>query len=601
LKKICGLITKYPGFSVSTFLATGLVLGLRYLGALQSLEWAAYDTWLQTASPPTTSTQPSLNDRIKLVTIDEADLHAHGQALISDRALADVLRRLAAQQPRVIGLDLYRDLPVPPGNPELNTAFRDIPNIVGIQKIGRPSIAPPPILAADERAKASDFLLDGDNRVRRAYLFLQDDDDQPLSSFSTYLALWFLETEKNIKFEVLSPDRWRLGSAIFRRFNAFDGGYVRANADGFQFLIDYQNPVQAFETLPLREILAGNLPDDWGRDRIILIGTTAESMNDFFTTPFRELGNTHTPQLMFGVEIHAQIIAQLLDVAQGKRRLRQPIPEPVKILWIFLWSWLGANFIGPYIRKHTMMKTCTLKQQLQLLSGEFIMIGAWLTLLIGCSYGAFIGGVWIPIVPPLLGFLTAGVGVLFHTANQVNTLRIQNQLLENLANLDSLTQVANRRSFDNYLKIYWQQAQQQHDEIAIILCDLDYFKQYNDTYGHPAGDCCLQQFAQVLSHLVPMTIGLAARYGGEEFAIILPHASRLEVEAIATQIHQHIRTLAIPHRTSRVSSIVTVSMGIAHRIPTPDDDLQTFVNDTDRALYCAKQQGRDRTVFFTAP
>ncbi len=595
MKKICGLVTRYPGFCVSTFLATGLVLGLRYLGALQGLEWAAYDAFLQTTTP----TQPVLDDRIKLITIDEADLHANGQALISDRALADALRRLAAQNPRVIGLDLYRDLPVPPGHGELTTVFQDIPNIVGIQKIGQPRIAPPPVLAADDRAKASDFLLDRDNRVRRAYLFLQDAKNQPLSSFSTYLALWFLETEYEIKFEVLSPDQWKLGAATFRRFNAFDGGYIRANADGFQFLIDYQKNIQSFETLPLREVLAGNLPDDWGRDRIILIGTIAESMNDVFATPFSESRNTHTPQLMFGIEIHAQIIAQLLDVAQGKRRLRQSIPESVEILLIFLWSWLGANFIGPYTRKHTTMKTCTLKQQLQLLSGEMLIIGAWLTLLIGLSYGAFIGGVWLPVIPPIFGFLGAGTGMLLHTANQVNTLRIQNQLLENLANVDPLTQVANRRSFDDYLRIHWQQAQQQHYAIAMILCDLDYFKQYNDTYGHPAGDDCLQQFAQVLSHLVPMTIGLAARYGGEEFAIVLPHTSRLEVEAIATQIHQKIQALAIPHRASGVSSMVTVSMGIAHRIPTPDDDLQTFVNDADRALYRAKQQGRDRTVFFT--
>lgn len=589
------MVTQYPGFCVSTFLATGLVLGLRYLGALQGLEWAAYDVFLQTTTPP----QSILDDRIKLVTIDEADLHTNGQALISDRALADALRRLAAQNPRVIGLDLYRDLPVPPGHAKLNAVFRDIPNIVGVQKIGQPNIAPPPILAADGRAKASDFLLDRDNRVRRAYLFLQDDKNHPLSSFSTYLALWFLETEHEIKFEVLSPDHWQLGAAIFRRFNAFDGGYIRANADGFQFLIDYHKNIQSFETLPLREVLAGNLPDDWGRDRIILIGTIAESMNDFFATPLGESKNTHTPQLMSGLEIHAQIIAQLLDVAQGKRRLRRTIPELAEILWIVLWSWLGANFIGPYTRKHTMMKTCTLKQQLKLLTVETVIIGVWLTLLIGCSYGAFIWGVWIPVVPPVFGFLGAGVGMLLHTANQVNTLRIQNQLLEKLSHVDALTQVANRRSLDDYLNIHWRQAQQRHHKIAMILCDLDYFKQYNDTYGHLAGDDCLRKFAQVLSRLVPMNLGLAARYGGEEFAIVLPHSSRYEVQRLTTAIHHQMRQLEIAHRASKVSTTVTVSIGVIHAMPTPADDLLEFISRADRALYHAKEQGRDRTVFFT--
>ncbi|WP_072622583.1 CHASE2 domain-containing protein [Spirulina major] len=595
MKTIRGLVTQYPGFCVATILATGLVLSLRYVGLLQPLEWAAYDTFLQTITP----TRSHLDDRIKLVTIDEADLQANGQALISDRALATALRRLAAQQPRVIGLDLYRDLPVPPGHPELKTALRDIPNIVGIQKIGQPTIAPPPILAADGRAKASDFSLDGDNRIRRAYLFLQDAKNQPISGFAAYLALWFLEDEKNIKFTKLSPDRWQLGAATFQRFKAFDGGYVRANAEGFQFLIDYQNPVHPFETIPLREVLAGNLPDDWGRDRIILIGTTAESMNDLFATPFSEFGNTSTPKLMAGVEIHARIIAQLLDVAQGTRHLRKTSPESLEILWIMLWSWLGANFIGPYTRKSTMRTTCTPQQQVQLLGGEVVIIGAWLTLLIGFSYGAFVGGFWIPVVPPLIGFLGAGLGSLIHTANQVKTLRIQNQLLENLAKVDSLTQVANRRSLDDYLKIHWQQAQQQQHQIAVILCDLDYFKQYNDTYGHSAGDDCLQQFAQVLSRLVPNHIGLAARYGGEEFAIVLPYGSRSDVETLTTQIHQHTRQLAIAHSASGVSKTVTVSIGVSHDIPTPKDDLQEFINRADCALYHAKKQGRDRTVFFT--
>lgn len=594
MKQICGLVTKYPGICVATVLATGVVLALRYLGFLQGLEWAAYDALLRVQTPRNLP----LDERIKIVTIDEADLHAGGQALISDRALAEALKKIAAQNPRVIGIDLYRDLPTPPGTAELETVFREIPNIVGVQKIGQPPIAPPPILAADDRAKASDFLLDGDNRVRRGFLFLYNAKGERISSFATYLALWSLEEEKNIQFEVLSPEKWQLGAATFEQLGGCAGGYVRTNTDGFQFLINYRGTADHFDTVPFREVLAGNLPADWGRDRIVLIGATAESLNDFFATPMSGIGAFHPPKLMAGIEIHAQMIAQILDAAEGKRPLIKTIPEPLEILWIFLWSFFGACFIGPYARNHTHPTACNLRQQMKLLSGEIVIISVWLTILTGLGYGVFTSGIWLPIAPSALGFLFAGGGILIHTANQVNTLRIKNQLLEHLANFDSLTHVANRRSFDDYLKIHWEQAKQQQYAIAVILCDLDYFKQYNDAYGHPQGDRCLREFAKILSRSVPMTVGLVARYGGEEFAIVLPHCSRSEVRAIAARIHQDLHQAAIPHRASFVSHILTASLGIAHTIPPREaTDPNGLVNRADKALYQAKQQGRDRAVF----
>ncbi|HEY9645029.1 MAG TPA: diguanylate cyclase [Chroococcidiopsis sp.] len=168
-----------------------------------------------------------------------------------------------------------------------------------------------------------------------------------------------------------------------------------------------------------------------------------------------------------------------------------------------------------------------------------------------------------------------------------------NQELQRLAHIDSLTQAANRRYFDYYLEKEWRRLARDQQPLTLILCDVDYFKQYNDTYGHQAGDRCLQQISQVLSQAARRPADLVARYGGEEFAIVLSNTSVAGGIHLAETIHTLLRSLHIPHRTSHVS-YVTVSMGIASIIPHADSTPQELIAATDCALYAAKSKGRDR-------
>ncbi|NEO87940.1 MAG: diguanylate cyclase [Spirulina sp. SIO3F2] len=574
-----------------TFLATCLVLGLRYLGLLQGLEWAAYDQFLRWHSA-TLNLPP--DNRIKIITIDEADLHFGGQAYVPDELLAQMLRTVAAQRPVVIGLDLYRDLPVPPGQAALQSALADIPNIVGIQKVGHPQVAPPAILEDAGRAVANDFMLDGDHRVRRGFLFVIDAQGQLYDAFAPYLAMWWLE-DQGIYFEKQSEDRWRLGAASFNRFGAFDGGYVRAESSAHQLLINYRGVSPQFEAIPLREIVAGGLPPDWASDRIVLIGKIAESSADRFATPLSGWDAFKPPTSLSGVEIQAHIIAQVLDAATGDRPLIQVIPEPVEILGICLWSTLGAITIGFGQAKDSDSALPTSIRHSRRLLHQIGMVVSLLGGLILSSYLAFTQAIWLPIVPAVLGFVLAGSGIAFYTTNQVNQLRLKNANLNRLANVDGLTQIANRRAFDIYLHQAFAQATQKQDPIALILCDVDYFKRYNDTYGHQVGDGCLQQIAQALNNVVQQPGSLVARYGGEEFAIILPRLERAQVEAIATTIQRTLAQKALSHRTSEVSQWVTLSMGIAIALPSSMGlDATQLIRDADQALYMAKQEGRDR-------
>jgi diguanylate cyclase (GGDEF)-like protein len=176
-------------------------------------------------------------------------------------------------------------------------------------------------------------------------------------------------------------------------------------------------------------------------------------------------------------------------------------------------------------------------------------------------------------------------------------LQFANQELQKLVTIDPLTQVANRRRFEEYFAQEWQRMAREKLPIALILVDVDFFKLYNDTYGHPQGDRCLQAVAKSLETTVHRSGDLVARYGGEEFAVILPHTDMQGAITIAAKICSVVRKLAIPHSCSPVSSAVTISAGVTSLIPQPSSDYQQMILLADQALYQAKTAGRDRVEF----
>jgi len=186
------------------------------------------------------------------------------------------------------------------------------------------------------------------------------------------------------------------------------------------------------------------------------------------------------------------------------------------------------------------------------------------------------------------------------TARKQIELALQeaNQKLELLANLDGLTQVANRRCFNNRLESEWQRLAREQQPLSLILLDIDAFKRYNDHYGHLAGDDCLIKIAQTLPKVIRRPADLAARYGGEEFTVLLPNTDLEGGIKVAQNIQQEIHNLAIPHEKSNVKEIVTVSLGISSLIPKLEVKPDALVADADKALYDAKQQGRDRFAIY---
>jgi diguanylate cyclase (GGDEF)-like protein/PAS domain S-box-containing protein len=192
---------------------------------------------------------------------------------------------------------------------------------------------------------------------------------------------------------------------------------------------------------------------------------------------------------------------------------------------------------------------------------------------------------------------TVGTLIDIHKYKHVEiALQKANEELQRLAALDDLTQIANRRRFDERLADEWLRARRDNAMLAVILCDIDFFKLYNDNYGHVKGDEALYAVAQAISAILKRPMDLVARYGGEEFAVVLPKTDLQGATRVAKEIKQAVDSLRIPHKASRIRPFITLSFGVAARIPEGETPAKRLVEQADKALYKAKARGRDQIV-----
>ena len=385
----------------------GIAIALRLSGSLQHWEWAALDQFFRWRP-----LEP-MDERIIIVGINEADLKQANQWPIPDATLAKLIEKIKAQKPNAIGLDLYRDLPVNPGYPALKKVFETTPNLVGIEKINEEdpnsAIAPPPLLAERDQAVPNNLVVDADGKLRRGMLFLEKE-GQPIDSFGLRLAWFYLEAQKIYSQPTTTDPRvFQWGKTVFRPFTPNDGGYIRADDGGYQLLLNYRGAAGHFRTVSMTEVLQDKIPVDLMSDRIVLIGSTATSLNDFFYTPYsgdQITTNERTP----GVEVQANIISHILSAALEGRHAIQTWSEPVEGLWIFLWSCTGAIICW------TLRDAASVKKVLSVWTiVSLLLFGVGL---VGGSYLAFlIGGWWIPVIPPLLALLGSATAITGYLAN----------------------------------------------------------------------------------------------------------------------------------------------------------------------------------------
>ncbi|MDZ8140978.1 MAG: CHASE2 domain-containing protein, partial [Nostoc sp. DedQUE04] len=382
---------------------TAPILLLRFGGLLQGGEWNMLDQffgWRLLLESP--------EKRIAIVTIDEEDIKKVGKWPIPDQVLAKAIANIKAQQPRAIGLDIYRDLPVEPGHQDLVNILKSTPNLYGIEKVVNPIIAPPPSLNA-ERVGFADQVVDADGKVRRALLSVKLSQNKTRYSLAVKLAQHYLNKEGITTKWVDNDPRW--GKAVFQRFVGNDGGYVHADSGGYQILLNFRGNQENFATFPLRDILEKPIKPNSLRDRLVLIGTTAESIKDVLYTPYNS-ALFSSSQPMTGVSIHANIISQIISAAVDGRPLLRVWQEPIECLWILVWAGLGA------------LVSRQLRSSIAIVA-SIIFAGAGL---LGIGFLAFCLGWWLPIIPSLLVLLGSAVALELVTHKQLERLQFHHTL-----------------------------------------------------------------------------------------------------------------------------------------------------------------------------
>ena len=389
--------------ALSCLLVFVALVGVRRNGNLEFLELPAYDWFVRLL--PASSTQ---DDRITLVLVSEKDILTIGRWPLTDEVLAQTLTTLLRGKPRAIGLDIFRDIPVPPGTEILNTVLSQNPNIIVTMKFGDGGVRPPPVLEGTEQVSFNDILVDPGGVVRRGLLFL-DDGDSVAHSFALRLALLYLKTQGIVpQPDERNPQHLRLGKVSFRPFEENDGGYVKADARGYQFLLDYQGPATHFRSCSLADLLSGKVPPGAFSDKIVLIGVTAQSVKDFFFTPYSR-GFSEEQQVP-GVILHGLMISQFLRAGMEGVQPLATLTEKQEMLWILLCCLLGG-ILG--LRAHS--------------AWRFSLLSLAGVLLIGLSaYSAFLYRWWIPFAPPALAFVLSAALV---TAYLTSLERKQRSLL----------------------------------------------------------------------------------------------------------------------------------------------------------------------------
>ena len=506
----------------------GLAL-LRAGGWLEASELSAYDRLVRLRPKTTAETAP-----IALVSIVEDDIRSFGHPLC-DRLLARALEKVLSAEPRVVGVDVYRDVSVPSCGPDAAAGLPPSPTpelarvatssdrIVTVMKfpddrgVGTPS---PYFSNAQSRVGFSDLPVDPGGTTRRGLLFLWEGDVAHLS-FSLQLALRFLQDEG----VTLEPDprdtnQVRLGGTTIPPFHAWDGGYVRADDGGYQFLLDYADGPDAFPAFTLGALLDGRVPESALRGKIVLLGTSSPSVKDDFYTPWnREPDEGHA---MSGLEVHAHAVSQLLRIARGQSAPIAAVSEAAEYAWILLFAALGA-LLGLWNRS--------------VLAAAFAAL-AGLALLSLVAWISFWSGRWIPLVPPALALIgSAGLVTLAIAVVE----RVERREVTRLFSRFLRPKVAEEiwRQRDQFMRDGAQSGRprSQRAVITVLMSDLIGFTETTERIDADALMGWINDYMNAMADVIERHDGVVDDYAGDgikaNFGFPVPRRSSSEIDSDA--------------------------------------------------------------------
>lgn len=588
------LLLKYIRKPVVAVLCGGLavflvIAALQKSGNLDFVELGAYD-WFIRMEPKLSSVDP----RITLIEISENDIHAIGRWPLTDETLAAAMKKLLSGKPRAIGLDIYRDILVPPGSRELKSIFTENPQIIGVNTFGEKGVRPPAIISNMEQVGFNDILVDPGGIVRRALIFM-DDGEKVYNSFALRLASLYLQADGiAMQSDPVNPQFIRLRDTTIRPFEANDGGYVNADARGYQFILDFEDSALPFRTYSLSKLLAGAVPTDAISNRIVLIGVSAQSVKDFFYTPLSR--GFEEAQQVSGVELHGHIAAQLLRFAQGSTAPVSSMTAKYRAAWLLFWS-LAGSMIGLRARSAWRFS---------------LILASGLGILFSIAYYAFLTRWWIPLVPPALSF--------FVSASIVTALISGREKKER----SLLMQLFSRHVSKEIAEVIWEQRdhfmnngrpRSQKMTVTVFFSDLKGFTAMSERMDPQDLIDWLNSYMEAMTLLIMEHGGVIDDYAGDgikaNFGVPLPRKDEEEVSkdavnavccALAMDLDMHRLNKmwcerGLPSMGTRVGiytgTVVTGLLGSSQRLKYTT--VGDAVNIAARLESYDKEVGRDAT------
>ncbi|TYQ31675.1 CHASE2 domain-containing protein [Pseudanabaena sp. UWO310] len=512
---VAGLIT----FSLSL----GLI-GLRQIGSFKEAELWVYDSLMRSQLHEPT------DRRIVIVEISEADIQRFRWPF-SDRLFAKLINQISSAKPAAIGIDKYLDIPVLEGRDELVAAVKNAGNVVNAQFValveGRKGVDAAPDLEKISKYGFVNFLTDKGAIVRRASVVGDS------GSFAFEIANLYLQNLYHRQLE-FNPNtiQFKAGKQIIPRLTANYGAYRKEDDGGYQMLIRYRGQPRYFEHIRAADVIDGLVAPERLRERIVLIGVTAESLKDSYPTPVTTDG-----EVMYGVEIHANIISQLIGATLDDRRFIQVWSNDLESIWIVAWAIVGgamAALITHAVKNIGLLAT---------ISGG----------LFGFSYFAFSQALWLPLFPSLLGFISANVLVMaYQLAIQQSERKVLMGLFSRHVSKELVDIIwANREQFMQEGRITGQEVY-----VTVLFTDMRNFSTAAEAQAPGETLNWLNNYLGTIANEVLAHGGMVDKYIGDAvmavFGVPIPHGNETE-------------------RTRDAQCAVDAALAIAHKLAAMND------------------------------
>jgi len=490
---------------ITCIAVTGTLLGVRHLGWLQPLELNAFDVMVR--SRPDAAADP----RLLVVTITEQDINTIEKWPISDRTLAKAIAEIARLEPTAIGIDLIRNTPYEPGNAELVTQWKN-PKVIPITLIGnsQKDPAPPPPNIPENRVGFNDVVVDPDNIVRRNLMFASNGKGT-LTSFSMRLAFAYFDN-KNVNSKLTEKQEIQANEVVFSKLRSDSGGYQNIDAKGYQVLLNYRSAENIAKSVTLTEVLEGKVDPKLVKGKIVLIGVTALSIKDIFSTPYSATASGNRP--MAGVFIHAAATSQILSAVLDGKGLFWYWDEWQEILWIAVWSAVGGCLAW------------RLENSVSLIGSAIVTFAS----LFGFTFFLFTQQGWIPLIAPGLALLiTAGVVVTY----EYQESRQQQEIVMKLLGQQTSPAIANALWKERVHLLESGLLPGQKLTATIILTDLQGFSTISEKLPPEVVMSWLNEYLSAMAEEVQAHQGVINKFTGDGmlavFGVPIPRTTPAEI------------------------------------------------------------------------